>query len=164
MQANHQDSLHVREALATDCQSLVEFNAKMALETEAKPLDRELLEAGIRAALGDAKRGRYFVAERAGRSIGCLMLTLEWSDWRNGWFWWIQSVFVEANQRRSGVFRKLYESVIERARETDDVAGVRLYVDAENRVAQSVYEALGMSQSHYLMYELDFVLAAGESE
>jgi len=159
MDTSDESQLRLREAKTEAWRSLVAFNRAMALETEGKELETGCLEAGIHAALSDPERGRYFLAEQAGQAVACLMLTKEWSDWRNGWYWWIQSVFVAPEARASGIFRRLYGHVIQLAREAGNVVGVRLYVDSENRAAQSVYEALGMSKSHYLMYELDL---AGE--
>jgi len=143
----------VRDALESDLALLVEFNRQMALETESLVLDPARLAAGVAAALADPSRGRYLVGERAGQPAACLMLTTEWSDWRNAWYWWIQSVFVRPDQRRSGAFRELYGAVLERVRQSEAVHGVRLYVDADNHAAQAVYAALGMSPSHYRMFE-----------
>jgi ribosomal protein S18 acetylase RimI-like enzyme len=130
----------------------------MAAETEGRDLDRARLEAGIAHALGDASRGTYFVAERDGRVAGALLVTREWSDWRDGWFLWIQSVYTRPEARRSGIYRALYRHVVDTARAAGDVCGIRLYVERENRRAQATYEALGMRESCYRIYEVDFVL------
>ncbi|MHC5210753.1 MAG: GNAT family N-acetyltransferase [Planctomycetota bacterium] len=143
----------VRDARADDLDLLAGFNAAMALETEDKPLDSATLARGVAAVLKDASRGRYLVAERGGRPVGALMLTLEWSDWRDGWFWWIQSVFVVPDARRTGVYRALYTAVLDRARAAGDVVGVRLYVEDGNAGAQRTYEALGMAPAGYRVYE-----------
>lgn len=146
----------VREATDRDVAALVDGNAAMALETEGKTLDRDRLLRGVRAALADAGRGRYLVASRADDHAGQLMLTREWSDWRNGWFWWIQSVYVRPAHRRCGVFRALYEAVVAEARSRGDVCGLRLYVEAENTAAQATYAALGMETTSYRFLEVDW--------
>ena len=153
MTSSDPDRWQVRDANEADRALLVEFNRQMALETESLVLDPVRLAAGVAAALADPSRGRYLVGERAGRPAACLMLTTEWSDWRNGWYWWIQSVFVEPSQRRAGAFRALYGAVLERVRQSEAVQGVRLYVDADNHAAQAVYGSLGLSPSHYRMFE-----------
>lgn len=148
----------LRLARATDAETLVEFNRAMARETEGLELPPETLTAGVRGLLSSLQYGFYVVAEhedgRGGReSVGSLMVTYEWSDWRDGLFWWIQSVYVRPAYRRRGVYRRLYEFVKELAAREPNVRGFRLYVERENRVAQSTYERLGMRRSHYLMYE-----------
>lgn len=149
--------MHVRAAEPRDAEALVEGNVQMAHETEGLALDRAVTAAGVRAALADPERGRYFVVEEAGpeaRVIGQLMITLEWSDWRNGWYWWIQSVWVHPAHRGRGAYRALHDHVVEAAR-NEGVRSVRLYVERENKRARAVYEALGMQKSHYELYELD---------
>ena len=146
-------SVRVRPARAADLETLVAFNRAMALETERKRLDAATVRRGVRRALRDADRGRYFVAERGGRIAGALLLTREWSDWRDGWFWWIQSVYVEPTERRRGVYATLHRAVLARARATRDVVGIRLYVERHNRRAQRVYAALGMHPTGYLVFE-----------
>ncbi len=125
----------------------------MALETEDKQLDRDVLSAGVAAVLDEPRRGFYLVAESDGRAVGCLMITYEWSDWRNGEWWWLQSVYVHPDHRRGGVFASLYAEVERRARSTCGVIGVRLYVELENLKAQQVYKSLSMERTHYAMYE-----------
>jgi ribosomal protein S18 acetylase RimI-like enzyme len=148
----------VRAAVPADAAAIAAFNRAMARETEGKDLDPERLAAGVAAVFADPSRGGYRVAERDGAVVGCLMVTYEWSDWRNGTFWWIQSVYVEPEARRTGVFRALYGDVLRAARATEGVCGVRLYVERENRAAQAVYDAVGMTRSGYRFYEVDFVL------
>ena len=143
----------VRAARADDAAALVDFNLAMALETEDKRLDRVVLAAGVAAVLGEPRRGFYLVAEVGGRVAGCLMITYEWSDWRNGEWWWFQSVYVHPEHRRGGVFAALYAEIERRARSAPGVIGVRLYVERENAKAQRVYESLGMERTHYAMYE-----------
>ena len=124
----------------------------MAQETEDKPLDRDLLTRGVAAVFDDPARGFYLVAERAGERAGCLLITREWSDWRCGDWWWIQSVYVLPAVRRHGVFRALYDHVDAQARATPGVVGLRLYVEWENARAQATYRALGMEQEHYHLF------------
>jgi GNAT superfamily N-acetyltransferase len=145
--------MEIRIATASDIGSLVEFNQAMALETEGKNLDPQTLANGVSAVFEDRARGFYVVAEDSGRIVGGLMITYEWSDWRNAWFWWIQSVYIVPDHRGRGVYRLLYDFVRDRARQAGNVCGFRLYVESENTSARSVYEKLGMEQSHYLMYE-----------
>lgn len=146
--------LRVREASEADLDLLVGFNLAMAQETEDLALDPEVLRSGMRRALRDPGRGRYSVAELDGDPVGALMVTREWSDWRDAWFWWIQSVYVAPRARRRGVYTALHEAVIRAARAAGDVCGVRLYVETGNRAAQATYERQGMHPAHYRMYEV----------
>ena len=148
-------SVTVRSAAAADLDVLIEFGARMALETEGVTLDPEDHREGVRRCLEDAARGSYFLAEINSAVVGTLMVTREWSDWRSAWMWWIQSVYVSPDARGAGVYRALHADVLDRARDAGDVSGVRLYVEGENHGAQKVYEAVGMSQSHYLLYEVE---------
>lgn len=145
--------MNIRLAKREDAPALVEFNQAMALETEGKRLDSEVLKNGVEAVFDDEKKGFYVVAESEGKIVGGLMVTFEWSDWRNNWFWWIQSVYILPDARGRGIYRLLYEFVKEKAENSKNVCGFRLYVERENERAQKVYEKLGMEQSHYLMYE-----------
>ena len=145
--------MEIRLAKADDAAALVEFNQAMALETEGKRLDTDILRKGVEAVFGDAGKGFYVVADDAGRIVGGLMVTFEWSDWRNAWFWWIQSVYILPDQRGTGLYRRLYDFVKARAAEKGNVCGFRLYVETENENAQVVYDKVGMHRSHYLMYE-----------
>jgi ribosomal protein S18 acetylase RimI-like enzyme len=141
--------------------ALVHGNAAMALETEGRELERQRLESGVRAVLDEPSRGFYLVAtepDGSGEVVGQLMVTFEWSDWRAGTFWWIQSVYVEPAWRRRGVYRALYEHLLELARADGSVCGVRLYVERDNARARATYEALGMQRAVYELYEVDFVL------
>jgi ribosomal protein S18 acetylase RimI-like enzyme len=142
----------IRQAERGDIAAIAEWNRAMAWETERKELDAQVLWRGVAAVLDEPRRGFYLVAQRGGRAVGCLMVTYEWSDWRNGDFWWIQSVYVAPEARRGGVFRSLYVDVARRAKEAGAV-GLRLYVETENARAQSTYRDLGMEQCHYFMYE-----------
>jgi GNAT superfamily N-acetyltransferase len=143
----------LRPATPQDLDVIVEFNAAMALETEALALDIERLRAGVAALLADPARGRYRVAEADGSVIGTLMLTREWSDWRCGDWWWIQSVYIRPDWRRRGVFAALYRSVAAEARANPEVCGLRLYVERDNVHAQNTYVALGLEETHYRMFE-----------
>lgn len=146
-------SFLVRRAGLADADAIAAFNSAMALETEGRALVPERIGAGVRRLLGDASLGFYAVAEQDGRVIGCLMVTNEWSDWRNGLFWWIQSVYVVPQWRRRGVYRRLYEFVRGLAARDPAICGFRLYVEKENAVAQRTYSALGMAPTDYLLYE-----------
>ncbi|PKB79251.1 MAG: GNAT family N-acetyltransferase [SAR202 cluster bacterium Io17-Chloro-G9] len=150
--------LAVRQATLQDVDVLVEFNSAMALESEGKTLDQQRLRNGVTLLFDRDDRGYYLVAESEGRVVGQLLITYEWSDWRNAYFWWIQSVYVAPDWRRRGVYRSLHEYVLDQARLAGDVCGVRLYVDRDNHVAQQVYSNLGMDRSHYDLFEIDFVL------
>jgi GNAT superfamily N-acetyltransferase len=151
--------VHVRPATPDDVVTIADFNAQMALETEGRTLDELTLRQGVAAVLADAQKGRYFVAERGLAVAGCLLLTFEWSDWRNGTFWWIQSVYVEPSHRERGVFRALHAFVRDRALAMPGVVGLRLYVDHGNERAKRVYQVLGMASAGYEVLEEDFVLA-----
>ena len=145
--------MNIRIANFKDADSLVEFNQAMALETEGKHLDAAILQSGVEAVFTNQDKGFYVVAEDNGQIIGGLMITFEWSDWRNKWFWWIQSVYILPEARGRKIYSHLYNFVKEKARTQTDICGFRLYVERENAHAQKVYEKLGMSGSHYLMYE-----------
>ena len=145
--------MKIRLATSEDVDALVLFNQAMALETEGKDLDTEILRAGVTAVFADEKKGFYVVVEQEGTVAAGLMVTTEWSDWRNGWFWWIQSVYVRPEQRGGGLYGRMYEFVKDRAANAGNVRGFRLYVEKENERAQRVYEKLGMERTYYLMYE-----------
>jgi ribosomal protein S18 acetylase RimI-like enzyme len=145
--------MNIRIAVPDDADALVEFNQAMALETEGKQLNGNILRAGVEAVFSDEKKGFYVVAEENGIITGGLMVTSEWSDWRNGWFWWIQSVYIRPEARGQGIYSRLYDFVKTKADKTGNVCGFRLYVENDNFHAQRVYEKVGMAASHYLMYE-----------
>lgn len=148
--------VQIRQATLNDADAIVAGNLAMALETEARGLDLAVLRAGVETVLRDPGRGTYWVATRDGRIVGQMLITLEWSDWRNGWFWWIQSVFVAADQRNTGVYRALHAHVETAARAHGGVCGLRLYVERENAAAQRVYQRMGMDETHYHLYEIDW--------
>jgi GNAT superfamily N-acetyltransferase len=139
--------------MTADAPVIVEFNERLAQESEGKTLDSEVIAAGVRAGLADPRKALYFVAEAEGSVVGQMMITFEWSDWRNGWVWWIQSVYVRADFRRRGVFRALYEHVAGLARQDPEVIGLRLYVERDNHAAQQTYLRMGMEWTSYLVLE-----------
>ncbi len=148
--------LNIRKALPKDLRAIVDFNQAMALETENKTLDDHTLSAGVAGMLDNPHRGFYLVAEdEQGQIAGSLMVTFEWSDWRNATFCWIQSVYVKPEFRRQGVYSGLYAKVQQIVEDSEDICGYRLYVENDNHIAQRTYESLGMKASHYLMYESD---------
>jgi ribosomal protein S18 acetylase RimI-like enzyme len=152
----HGMEMKVRAARPTDLDTIASFNVAMALEAEHKHLDPSTVRSGVAAALGDDAKGRYFIAEQDGVILGQLMITYEWSDWRNGTFWWIQSVYVRPEARRRGVFRALFSQLEERARDEPGVCGIRLYVEDENARAQRTYASCGMSDAAYRVMEIDY--------
>ena len=145
----------VRRAVLADAPDIARFQMSMARETEGKALDESTLSAGVRAVFDSPGGGFYLVAESGGAVVGSLMITYEWSDWRNAPFWWIQSVFVDAKHRRRGVYTAMHNETIRMATE-NGACGVRLYVERTNLTAQKTYAGLGMRQSHYDLYETDF--------
>ena len=145
--------LDVRAATLSDLAVICEFNAALARESEGKTLDPALLTPGVEAVLRDPQKGCYFLAREAGVVLGQLSVTLEWSDWRNGWFWWIQSVYVRTEARRRGVFRALFHHVHTSAISDQQVIGIRLYVEHDNHAAQRTYQALGLVRTTYQVME-----------
>jgi ribosomal protein S18 acetylase RimI-like enzyme len=143
----------LRRGEPRDAEAIAGFNRAMALETEGRALQVERSLRGAQRLLGDPALGFYLVAEQAGAIVGCLMVTFEWSDWRDGHFWWIQSVYVRPEARRHGVFRALYREVAGMVERDASVCGLRLYVEATNERAQATYASLGMDRTHYLVYE-----------
>ena len=135
-----------------DIEVVAEFQVDMAMESEGTRLNKETVIKGVTAAMNDENKGCYYVAKVDGKPVGSLMLTREWSDWNNGWYWWIQSVYVAPDYRRRGIYKQMYHAVCQDAKQ-QNVAQVRLYVDKTNTRGQKVYESLGMEESHYLIYE-----------
>jgi GNAT superfamily N-acetyltransferase len=150
--------IKIRTASPADTAVIADFNRRLARETEQLALDPEAVRQGVAAVLNDADKGLYFVAEVNDAVVGQLMITYEWSDWRNGNLWWIQSVFVKEEFRGQGVFRTLFRHLEELARSDKGVAGLRLYMHADNETARQTYERLGMKHSNYEVFEMDFVL------
>ena len=147
------DTINIRLAQLSDAKEIASFNQTMAKETEEKVLQPDVIFAGVNTLLKDPSQGFYIVAELDSKVVGCLMITREWSDWRNGVFWWIQSVFIQEEYRRRGIYRRMYEFIKELASGQEDVCGFRLYVEQDNTIAQETYSALGMTQLPYLMFE-----------
>ncbi len=151
--------LTIRLARPEDAATIADFNSRMALETESKRLDPTVLRKGVEEVLRNAGHGVYYIAENEGTVVGQLMITYEWSDWRNGQFWWIQSVYVPEEWRGKGVFTGLYRHIMNLAGSTPGVCGVRLYVEEGNERAQRTYAKLGMTETGYRLFEVD--LTAG---
>ncbi len=148
----------IRPATRDDAETIARFNVLMARETEHLELDPGRVLDGVRAVFDEPGRGWYLVADSENRVVGQLMVTYEWSDWRNGVFWWIQSVYVAPEARGQGVYKALYADLLRRAGADGGVCGLRLYVEKENGRAQGVYERSGMRRTAYDLYEADFVL------
>jgi GNAT superfamily N-acetyltransferase len=142
----------VRKAVPSDAPSIIDFQLSMAWETENMKLVHEIVTKGVDAVFNDLSKGQYYVAEDDGKVVASLLITYEWSDWRNCNIWWFQSVYVIPEFRRKGVFRKMYSYIRELAVQ-QSIAGLRLYVETKNSKAQKTYEALGMSSEHYAFYE-----------
>ena len=142
-----------RDANLNDAATIVDFQIAMAAETEDFALDRAICTKGVKAVFADPSLGRYFVAESGGELVASLMITLEWSDWRNGVVWWIQSVYVKPEFRRRGIYAGLYDHVMKIAERDRNIRGIRLYVDKRNTSAQEVYRRMGMNGEHYQVFE-----------
>jgi GNAT superfamily N-acetyltransferase len=143
----------IRPGLLFDIDVIADFQVKMAWETEKLKLDSTTVGKGVSAVFDDPAKGKYWLAEKEGEVIGCLLTVPEWSDWRNGTVLWIHSVYVKPENRKSGVYKKLYQHLKQMVEEASDLRGLRLYVDKSNLNAQKVYETLGMSGEHYHLYE-----------
>jgi len=146
----------IRRATLADADTVAAFNQALAVETERRKLDRETVASGVRRLLSDPSRGVYYVADLDGSVVGQLLITYEFSDWRDGVFWWIQSVYVDPSARRRGVYRALHLHVERAARATPGVCGLRLYVDKYNYAAQEVYAKHGLARSDYRVFEKDW--------
>jgi len=142
----------IRDANKEEAQVIIAFQEKMAMETEGMVLDHNTISMGVNAVFDDPGKGKYYVAEKGGGIIASLLITFEWSDWRNSWVWWFQSVYVLPGERRNGVFRQMYEYIRDLAG-SSGAAGLRLYVEKDNNRAMRTYEAMGMNGDHYRMYE-----------
>lgn len=151
-----ESNFQIRTATPADAAVIADFNAAIALESEGLELGMVMLRAGVEALLTDSAKGRYFVATVDDRIVGQLMHTWEWSDWRNGMFWWIQSVYVLPDYRRAGIFAGLYGHLETLAKAEATVCGLRLYVEQNNERAQQTYIKCGMSRTHYLLMEDDY--------
>ncbi len=148
--------LKIREATPDDGETIASYNMRLAEETEGRTLPQDIIGPGVAAILSDPGKGRYWVAEVEGQVIGQIMVTYEWSDWRNGNLWWIQSVYVHSDFRRQGVYSSLFRHIKSLARADDSVRGLRLYVESGNKRAQQTYKALGMIDPNYRVMETIF--------
>jgi ribosomal protein S18 acetylase RimI-like enzyme len=155
-------TIQIRDATPRDGATIAEFNSRMAVETEGRALDPAHVNPGVAAILTDPAKGRYWIAHDGGSIVGQIMVTYEWSDWRNGVFWWIGSVYIHADYRRQGVFSALYRHVETLARSDRQVCGLRLYVEKDNDRAQQTYLALGMRKPGYQVMEVDFRKAVAD--
>ena len=145
----------IRNVNKDDISTIVNFNSAMAMETENKQLDSNTVYTGVETVLTNSDHGFYTIAESNGVPVGQLMITKEWSDWRNGEYWWIQSVYVHPDFHKKNIYKNLYNETIHLARESDKVYGIRLYVDKDNTATQNVYYKLGMKESNYVFFEED---------
>lgn len=145
--------IQIRQGEPRDTEILARFNCNMAKETEGLELLPDVIHAGVAAILADPTKGFYLVAESKGQVIGALMVTFEWSDWRNGFFWWIQSVYVLPEYRRQGIYSSLHQHLRDMAQADPTICGLRLYVERTNAKAQATYLRMGMSETHYLLFE-----------
>ena len=150
------DELLIRIAEDTDIETLAKFNVALAWETEGKKLEPAVVTKGLQRLFKNPQYGFYTVAEVSGQIVGCTLITYEWSDWRCGLFWWVQSVYVESAFRRQGVFRRIYEFLKEKASHEPNVCGFRLYVEHSNLAGQGTYAAVGMKETSYKFYEDSF--------
>jgi ribosomal protein S18 acetylase RimI-like enzyme len=150
--------LKVTPAELEDAPFIIHANKAMARETEEKELDTDILQKGVQSVLTQPYHGEYWIAKTPEKRAGCLMITFEWSDWRNGQFWWIQSVYVMPEYRRKGVFRSLFNSIKNKAQADLNCCGLRLYVEKSNQRAQKTYTFLGMRQTDYNLFEIDFTV------
>ena len=147
-------AITIRRAVPSDTAVIADFNLRLAEETELLRLDPATVGAGVATLLADTAQGLYFIAEVDGTVAGQLMITYEWSDWRNGNLWWIQSVYVEPRLRGAGVFRALFNHVRDLANAEPHVTGLRLYMDAHNSGARRTYERLGLKRTNYEVFEM----------
>lgn len=146
-------STTIRPALLSDISLLADFQLKLAHETENIDLDRDTVIQGLQAMFDDPTKGKYFVAEYNGEAVGCHSITFEWSDWRNGMVWWIQSVYVRESHRKFGIFRSMFDNLTQMMDKDKSIRGIRLYVDKTNVRAQQVYQSIGMNGEHYAVFE-----------
>jgi len=132
---------------------LIDFQQRLAFESEEVTLNAATIRSGMKAMFADPSKGVYYIAREENEIIGCHMITYEWSDWRNGMVWWLQSVYVKESHRKKGIFKKMYDNVIAIIKNDPSLIGLRLYVDKSNERAMKVYAAMGMDGSHYTVYE-----------
>lgn len=143
----------IKQARRTDAELIIDFQHKMAKETENLELDKSLVGKGVKAVFDDPAKGVYYLADLNGEAAASLLITYEWSDWRNAWVWWIQSVYVLPEYRRQGIFQAMYRHITKLSESRSDVGGIRLYVDLTNTRARKVYENIGMNGDHYQLFE-----------
>jgi GNAT superfamily N-acetyltransferase len=146
-------NLSIRKFIEKDIDTLVHFQQMLATESEGVTLNADIVRKGMYSMLQDSTKGVYYVAETDSQIVGCHMITYEWSDWRNGWTYWLQSVYVRQDYRKHGVFKKMYENLKTLVLNNEGIAGIRLYVDKTNERAQKVYASMGMNGDHYTVYE-----------
>jgi GNAT superfamily N-acetyltransferase len=149
-------TVNIRKAQPHDAATVAKLNIRLAAETEGRILDSRTVRCGVDAVLGDPGRGFYLIAETGGVVIGQCLITFEWSDWRCGFFWWIQSVYIRKDHRRAGILSRLYDTVLTMAQGDPDVTGLRLYVDRENQAAVAAYHSLGLQEARYILFEREF--------
>lgn len=147
--------MNIRKALNKDIDVIARYNYNLAYETENKILDMNILTKGVEAIIKDENKGIYHVWEINGEVVGQIMYTFEWSDWRNGTFLWIQSVYVNKEFRGMGVFKALYKFIRDIADNDNNICGIRLYVEKENTIAKKTYKNIGMKECNYYIYEYD---------
>ena len=145
--------IHTRLSNEHDAPVIAEFQIEMAKETEDLDLERTTVADGVFSVFRDPQKGKYYVATEKDEIVASMLITQEWSDWRNSWFWWVQSVYVEKSHRRKGIYSHLYNEVISKCKKSEQTYGIRLYVEKENKIAQKVYSDLGMRETNYLLYE-----------
>lgn len=143
----------IRIATIDDCDTITLFNTNLAQETEGIELDKETLKRGVKTTISSPDKGVYFVYEEDNQIIGQMMITNEWSDWRNGYFWWIQSVYIHQDHRKKGVFQSLYNHIKNLVEQDSSLCGLRLYVENKNETAKETYKKLGLKETYYLLYE-----------
>ena len=151
------NGVSIRIGTLEDAPVIANFTRQIALETEDVKLDPQVVLSGVQNGMSAGKYGFYVVAQDKSQIVGCLMITYEWSDWRDGVQWWLQSVYVDPNHRATGVFKKLFTFVVDRANQESNVCGIRLYVDKSNSTALATYESLGLTSTNYLMYEMPVI-------
>ncbi len=145
--------LRIRKGRLSDARTIIGFQQKMAKETEGLILKKKTVTKGVRAVFRDKRKGIYYIVEEDGEIAGVLLIIPEWSDWRNSTVLWIHSLYVRTQSRRKGVFKKLYQSLKARVQKSNNLSGLRLYVDKTNTPARKIYKKLGMSEDHYIMYQ-----------
>lgn len=147
--------IEIRKARLDDLETIVKFNSNLAFETEGKKLNEYILTKGVKSLIDDDSKGQYYVYTVDGKVVGQIMHTYEWSDWRNGVFLWVQSVYVENEYRRKGIFKELYSYIKSICDNDENICGIRLYVEKENIQAKATYKSLDMYECNYHMYEYE---------